>query len=104
VLELPEGEAWDPSALQGAVRCGARAIYRIERVEVEIKGDAALYLDFTVVVPAGALQMTGGIVEAVGFAPDQPEREIRLRLVGARLREGPGAGEPIVASYEIVSE
>lgn len=73
-------------------------------VEIEIKGDPALYLNLTVVEPAGVLEMTGGVVEAVGFAPDRPEQEIRLRFVGARLREGDDPGESIVASYEFVNE
>ena len=47
------------------------------------------------IAPAGVLELSGGIVEVVGFAPDRPDQEVRVRLVGARLAPpDPDGGEP----------
>ncbi len=71
-------------------------------VELTIKGDPAFYARVTAIEPTGVLEMTAGIVEAVGFAPDRPDEPVRLHLVGAR---GPTAieigGEQVKADIPI---
>jgi hypothetical protein len=62
-------------------------------VEIRIKGDPAFYAQVTCVEPRGVLDMTGGIVEVVGFAPNRPDDTVHVTLIDAEFAEPgvPGA-------------
>lgn len=65
-------------------------------VELRIKGDPAFYAWLVAVKPRGVLSMTAGVVCAVGFAPDRPERIVHVDLATAAL--GPeGVAAPRIA-------
>lgn len=58
--------------------------YRLS-VQFQINGVSAFFGNFTVVEPRGALLMTGGVVEIVGYAPSAPDQRVHLALAGGTL-------------------
>jgi len=64
-------------------------------LEILIKGDPGFYTTVTAVEPRGVLNMSAGIIEAVGFAPDRPDHEVRVTLIDARFAEPDTPGSPI---------
>ncbi|MFT5733798.1 MAG: hypothetical protein ACJAZN_001965 [Planctomycetota bacterium] len=56
------------------------------RLPLEIlAGEAQAFVgEVTVVEPGGALNLAAGVVEITGFAPNRPNKILRLRLVGAQ--------------------
>jgi hypothetical protein len=70
-------------------------------MEIAIKGDPAFYANVTVIEPSGVLEMTAGVIEITGFAPDRPDEPVRIRFVGARAPSPEGSGLPITAGYSV---
>ena len=58
--------------------------YRLP-VEFQINGAPAFFGSFTVVEPRGALLLTAGVVEVVGFAPHRPDHRVHVALAGGAM-------------------
>ena len=75
--------AFQPDVL-AAVRCSTPfgPGWRIP-MEVQVDGEQGFVGTVTVVEPGGALNLSAGVVEVSGFAPNRPDETVRLRLTGA---------------------
>lgn len=68
-------------------------------MKLEINGDPALYGRLTAVPATGVLQMTAGIVDFIGYAPNAPEKTVRVRFLEARGPEGAVQGPILESDY-----
>ena len=79
------------SLLVGMILMARSQLVSTGNVEITINGDPALVGAVTALPARGALELSAGIVEFVGFAPDRPDDVLRLTLRSAL--GPPGLGE-----------